>query len=376
MKVYELKLQKGGKGVFKVSLVKNPAIESTLLKFSKESEEVLTFADEEKRIIYSVAMRPNKMIFRKDVNGEPANVYYTPETVEEAQINYFRNNGNKSTNLNHADNDIKGVFPFESWIVKDAKTDKATLMGMEVIDGDWVMGYKIDNSEVWDKYIKEGKLDGLSIEATNLEHIFKKDTKMNKTEKTLLAKFLESITKMGSDLLNPTIEIMSGEKKFTAPNLEVGAIVLDADGKPAINLVFEADEKEMKTGENGEILEAAEPPKPEPTEKEKELLAKVAELEGVIATLKADKVKEDESLETMTAQVVEAKENLAALQVEKDTVDATVVTMTAQITELKKKTPGAPPIPPTPKADKHFSEKPYAEMSNVEKMKFNRDYRK
>lgn len=113
MKVYELIFSEESKGVYQVSLVKDPAIQSTLIKFSEETETPLYFADDEKRVIYSVAMRPNKMIFRKDIKGEPANVYYSAETVEKLQQHYFRNNGNQSTNINHNDQTTTGIFPLK-----------------------------------------------------------------------------------------------------------------------------------------------------------------------------------------------------------------------------------------------------------------------
>ncbi|WP_283176019.1 hypothetical protein, partial [Klebsiella pneumoniae] len=62
MKIYELVYPKGGRGVFKVSMVKDPAVEATLLKFNNEKEPVLLFVNEEKKIIYSVVMRPNKLM--------------------------------------------------------------------------------------------------------------------------------------------------------------------------------------------------------------------------------------------------------------------------------------------------------------------------
>ena len=86
MKVYEITFN----DEHKVSFVKSPAIESTLLKFSDEENETLYFANDEKQVIYSVAMIPNKMIFRKNIKGEPANVFYTAETIEKFQQDYFR----------------------------------------------------------------------------------------------------------------------------------------------------------------------------------------------------------------------------------------------------------------------------------------------
>lgn len=85
MKVYEAKLKKGTE-VESFSLVLGAAVETKLSKFASEREKQVFFANEEKQIIYSVAMRPNKMIFRKDVNGEPANVF-----LARKQLNKFSN---------------------------------------------------------------------------------------------------------------------------------------------------------------------------------------------------------------------------------------------------------------------------------------------
>jgi hypothetical protein len=75
MKVYEAKL-KPETEVEAFSLVLNAAVETKLSKFAEEVETPKFFANEEKRIIFSVALRPDKLIFRKDVNGEPANVFF------------------------------------------------------------------------------------------------------------------------------------------------------------------------------------------------------------------------------------------------------------------------------------------------------------
>ena len=75
MKRYELKFKEGKEGVLKVSLVKDAAINTTLVHFAAEKEAVQCFTDEEKKVIYSVVMRPNIDIFRRNVNGEPADVH-------------------------------------------------------------------------------------------------------------------------------------------------------------------------------------------------------------------------------------------------------------------------------------------------------------
>jgi hypothetical protein len=76
MKKYELQYTKGEDGVFCMSLVENPATKTQLVMFDDESK-LLQFQDDDKQIVYSVAMRPNMLIPRKDINGEPAMVFAT-----------------------------------------------------------------------------------------------------------------------------------------------------------------------------------------------------------------------------------------------------------------------------------------------------------
>lgn len=157
-KIYKISFSKG----LKVSLVKDPAIESTLLKFSSEVEKPLFFANDEKRIIYSIAMIPNKLIFRKNINGEPAHVFYDEQAIYDFQKEYFRT-GNLGTNVNHAKENTNGIFPFESWIVENPQNDKSNYLGLDAPKGSLVMGFSIENESTWND-VKSGNLDGLSIE--------------------------------------------------------------------------------------------------------------------------------------------------------------------------------------------------------------------
>ena len=163
MKKYELKYTKGEDGVFCMSTVENPATKTQLVMFDDEFK-AMEFQDDEKRVIYSVAMRPDMLIPRKDINGEPAMVFYSEETVNDLQQNFFKNNSHNGATINHDKNVRKDMYAFESWIVQDPEKDKATSLGLQVQKGDWVLAQKVDNPEVWED-IKKGKLTGFSIEA-------------------------------------------------------------------------------------------------------------------------------------------------------------------------------------------------------------------
>ena len=220
MNVYEAKLRKDT-DVERISIVLGAAVETKLSKFAQENETPVFFANEEKRIIYSVAMRPNKMIFRKDIYGEPANVFFTPETVEQIQQSYFRSNnkGLVKMNLNHADENVDGVYPIESWIVNDPEVDKSKTLLMEDVKAkDLIIGYKIDNDDVWENFIKTGQVDGLSIEAYLDYELPKPITNMNteETQKdnffTHMAKFFAP-TKMAEEVTEVIEEVVEEDFK-------------------------------------------------------------------------------------------------------------------------------------------------------------------
>ena len=309
MKVYEITFNDEEK----VSLVKSPAIESTLLKFSNEENETLYFANDEKQVIYSVAMIPNKMIFRKNVQGEPANVFYTAETIEKFQQNYFRKNANSGTNINHAEINTDGIYPFENWIVQNSEVDKSKELGLSAPNGSLVMGFKIDNPTVWNE-VKSGNLDGLSVEG---KVIFKE------VEQPII-----NIT-MNKEK-NPQT-LWDNLKAFFSEHTDEEEVVVEAEMADEPVVVEVEVEDEIDYEAENEMLKA-----------------KVAELEAKLADIEAMKVEDETKLETMKAE----KESIAKA-----------------FETFKAEKPATNPIKDMPKEVK----KSYGEMTNFERMKFNKN---
>ena len=164
MKKYELKYTKGEDGVFCMSTVENPALVDTQLVMFDNEKALLQFEDDEEQVIYSVAMRPNVLIPRKDINGEPAMVFYTEETATNLLKNFFKKGSNIGGTVNHDGKVREDMYIFSAWKVLNPEMDTAVAMGLEVKKGDIIMGQKIDNPEVWKK-IKNKELTGFSIEA-------------------------------------------------------------------------------------------------------------------------------------------------------------------------------------------------------------------
>lgn len=146
-----------------ISLVTSPAIEQDFVYFGKEKNN-LTFAkvDEEKRMLVSPALIPNKQIFRHDPNTDSDYyVYFSPDTVRKASELYLKHNNHHKATYQHQDR-VSGVLTVESWI-KEGDQDKSKLYGYDLPNGTWFVKMKIENDELWNK-IKEGELKGLSIE--------------------------------------------------------------------------------------------------------------------------------------------------------------------------------------------------------------------
>jgi len=146
-----------------ISLVTSPAIESEFVFFGKEKNN-LTFAkvDEEKRMLVSPALIPNKNIFRHNPNTqEDYYVYFSKDTVRKAAELYLRHNNHHKATYQHQDR-VSGVLTVESWI-KEGDSDKSKLYGYDLPNGTWFVKMKIENDDLWSK-IKDGELRGLSIE--------------------------------------------------------------------------------------------------------------------------------------------------------------------------------------------------------------------
>ena len=190
-----------------ISLVTSPAIEQDFVFFGKENNNLtLAKVDEEKRMLVSPALIPNKQIFRYDPNTDSNYyVYFSKETVRQASELYLKHNNHHKATYQHEDR-VSGVLTIESWI-KEGEQDKSKLYGFDLPDGTWFVKMKIENDEMWSK-IKDGELKGLSIEGF----------------------FINKIQEMGKqqfsneDILQALSELIKEKTELKAEKIELGAI--------------------------------------------------------------------------------------------------------------------------------------------------------
>jgi hypothetical protein len=191
-----------------ISLVHSPAIESDFVYFGKEKSNLtLAKVDEEKRMLISPALIPNKNIVRYDANTDSEYyVWFSKETVRKASELYLKHNNHHKATYEHQDR-VSGVLTIESWI-KEGDMDKSKLYGFDLPNGTWFVKMKIDNEELWQD-IKSKKIKGLSIEGYFTDKFEAMQKKQPTTEQVLKA-------------LNEIIR--ENKTKLKAEKIELGAI--------------------------------------------------------------------------------------------------------------------------------------------------------
>jgi hypothetical protein len=148
-------------GVEAISVVENPAIEEDFVAL--KSEEIkLAEVNKEKRILMGALLVPNKPIYRRSGDDEYY-IYFSKETVAKASQMYLVNGNQNNSTMEHQ-YDLKGLSLVESWLVEDKVHDKSRKYGMDVPLGTWMGAVKVNNDEVWNDYVKTGKVKGFSIE--------------------------------------------------------------------------------------------------------------------------------------------------------------------------------------------------------------------
>jgi len=170
-------------GVFAISLVEEPAIESDFIALSKQEKKIqveFTTQDKEKQLLTGAVLIPNKQILRIDKEtADDYYVYFSKETIRKASELFMMENKQNNHTLHHK-SELNNLTVVESWL-KDSPMDKSVKYGFESLPiGTWFVSVKVNDKSVWDDYVKTGQVKGFSIEG-----YFTDKAEKNKDEETL-----------------------------------------------------------------------------------------------------------------------------------------------------------------------------------------------
>ena len=179
--LYDMQILDAVDGVYKISLVDRPAIESDFLLFDEENKKVFSFSDNEKHVITGAAMIPNLPIYRCDETGFEYFVQFSTDTVRKSAELFMKNGFQSNISVDH-ECDVEGAYVFESYLVDKSRGINPS--DLELPDGSWVVSIKCENDELWDKLKNSDLLHGMSIETINTVQRMAKQEKPEDVKKS------------------------------------------------------------------------------------------------------------------------------------------------------------------------------------------------
>lgn len=191
-------------GIYKISLVDLPAVESDFVYFDKQ-DKVMKFniENEEQHMVTGVIMRSNFLIYRYDEQFGEYYLKFSPETIKLMAEKMMYDSTFNNINLMHEyGTDVDGVNLIEIFI-KDTEKGINPKGFDDIENGSLFATYKINNDVIWNE-IKNGTFKGFSLEGMfDMAQIqLKKQNNNNNsilnTMTRLFNRFLKSFVKCGS----------------------------------------------------------------------------------------------------------------------------------------------------------------------------------
>lgn len=212
-------------GVFAISMVDSPAIEEDFVFMSKQTRVELQEVDKEKRIVMGPALVPNKPIYRH--NGEQEYyIFFKEETIRKASQQYLQKGNQANTTIEHQTG-VEGVTVVESWLIEDETHDKSKKYGFDLPVGTWMVSMKVENEEIWENFVKTGKVKGFSIEAYLTHSVENLKEEVKVTEEEL--EFYEDVANL-LEVMDVELESYTDYPKQVTENAKIALRYAEENG--------------------------------------------------------------------------------------------------------------------------------------------------
>lgn len=283
---------------YAISLVSEPAIEETLVALEKQKEIQVQLANEEKHMVYSAVLIPDKPIYRRSEDGDEFYVEFTKESIEKMSQQFFKDYRQDAITLDHETN-ASDITVVESWIKSDLYKDKSVALGLNenLPVGTWFCGMKVNQIDVWER-IKNHDITGFSVESLlRLEQFTKVDKNNNNMNiETNDMGFWNKMKEVLSEVFT-SAQMAEEPAEIEPTNIDLEAEVPKVEETPAV--AEEPKVEEPKPAEEPKVEEpVVEEPKPQEAPKDNHLEELINSMRDEIAALKEmnqglqDKVKD------------------------------------------------------------------------------------
>lgn len=329
--VYDALISDEETGMFKISLVDDPAVMSNFLAFDNNRKvQMYKVENEEKRLVRGVVMRADFPIYRYDKRFGEYYIIYKADQIRIMAEKYLLESRQNDVNLMHEQNsDVEGVQMVQYFI----KGNGVSVEGFEdIAEGSLFAEFHIVNDEIWSA-VKEGTYKGFSLEGVfdlvpetdakrteeivdSLEGAFSKF--LNNTKQITMGRlnrFKAALLKAFAEFANVTTDkgILAWDGE---DDLKVGdqVFIEDAEGNrtPAEDGDYVTDENKTIVVADGKVAEIRDPEVDIEPEAETEEVAEEAAEEQTLASVATDKgdlLYEGELAEGTEVFVVDAEGN-------------------------------------------------------------------
>ena len=143
--------------------------------------------EEDEQILVGPAMVPDMDIMRRDKKTKDTYyVKFSKDVIARIAEKFMRELRNQETNIEHEDNEA-GAYVMESWLVESEDDKLNKVYGFNVPIGTWAVKMRVQDPETW-KMVKEGKLNGFSIEGSFMT---KEDYEKYKNDKEIYERVMK-----------------------------------------------------------------------------------------------------------------------------------------------------------------------------------------
>lgn len=325
-------------GIYRISLVDAPAVESNFVAYGKQAQaQKYSVLSDEKRLVRGVILRADFPIYRIDEQMGEYYIVHSAEMIRQTAQKMLREHRNNEVNLMHqALTEVKGVEMVQMFI-KDTNAGVNPVGFEDIENGSLFAEYHVTNDEVW-AAIKGGTFKGFSLEGIftfvpkkaegelTLESITKYVNKASMSIKNKLAKILAQFRSLTTD---KGILSWDGDK-----DLEVGDSVFveseDGERTPAEDGEYTLEDGVIVRVEGGKVTEIVEPDADADVDADAEETPEEQEAEA-----EPQDEPEEDRLQALEERVAALEEIIAQLREVNQT-------MSAQLTALEEKPMGLP----------------------------------
>lgn len=159
--VYDAIISDEETGMFKISLVDDPAVMSNFQAFDATRKmQLYAIQDEEKRLVRGCIMRADFPIYRRDERMGEYYIIYKADTIRVMAEKYLAESRQNDVNAMHQGEDLPDIYMVQYFI----KGDGIQVDGFdECADGSLFGEFHVTNEDVWAE-IKAGTYRGFSLE--------------------------------------------------------------------------------------------------------------------------------------------------------------------------------------------------------------------